>query len=152
MAGPMNNWQFQGYGQPTQNQGVGGPPTQQPYPSNNFQPIPQPQPMIQPAPFVGRFIENLQEIVPNEVPMDGRPALFPAKSLEEIYLKMWNANGEMKTFRYVLDQSQNFNAPPPPKDDFQSEIMKRLESLEQKIAENNTKNNGRKNSPKGGEE
>lgn len=150
MAGPMNNWQFQGYGQPAQNQGMGTPTNQQPYPSTNFQTTAQAQPMTQPAPFVGRFIDSLDEIVPNEVPMDGRAAYFPTKNLEEIYFKAWKSDGQVKTLRYVLDPTFNSTPPPPQTEISMTSLLARIDDLEKKLADASAKN-GQRNSPKGGE-
>lgn len=112
----------------------------------NFQ-----QPVPPQTPFVGRFVKTIAEIVPNEVPMDGRIALFPTESLEEIYLKAWTANGEMKNFRYILDPDQNLNGAQPQQENMQQVMLARIDALEKRLAEG-TKNNQRNNtSSKGGD-
>lgn len=90
----------------------------------------------QPAqpPFTGRFIGDVSEVVPSEVPMDGRAALFPNRSLEEVYLKMWNRDGQLKTFRYILDPTQNLNVQAPSQqEDTQSLLLQKIDELEAKI-------------------
>lgn len=97
----------------------------------------QPQSMAQQptqAPFAGRFIADISEVVPSEVPMDGRAALFPNKSLEEVYLKMWNRDGELKSFRYILDPNQKLSIQQPSRqEDVQAMLLRRIDELEEKI-------------------
>lgn len=108
----------------------------------------------QEPPFVGRFINQIGEVVPREVPMDGRLAIFPTQNLEEIYLKAWDRYGTIKTFRYILDPNQNLNAQQPQGSDMSSQILERLDNLEQKLGESQQqlKNNNRRNTSKGGDE
>lgn len=101
-----------------------------------YPPSPQPLPTQQgpQTPFTGRFISDVSEVVPSEVPMDGRAALFPNRSLEEVYLKMWNRDGQLKTFRYILDPTQNLNAQAPSQqEDTQNLLLQRIDELEAKI-------------------
>lgn len=119
---------------------VNGPSqTQQPYPPN-FQQSSQGMQVVQqpPAQFVGRYVDDISNVMPNEVPMDGRMALFPKKDLTEVYLKGWNANGEMKTFRYILDQSL-MSAPAQTQETDISKILDRLDQLEEQIKTNTGK-------------
>lgn len=141
---------WQGYQQGQGQQwGMNPQNTQSPFGQNggNFvaqQPDPQ---------FVGRFINRIEEVMPKEVPMDGRPGIFPTQNLEEIYLKAWDRYGTIKTFRYILDPTQNFNnAPPMQGSDMQSAILQRLDELEQKLTEPQAKPANRRNNSKGGEE
>lgn len=107
----------------------------------------------QDPPFVGRFINQIEEVMPREVPMDGRVAIFPSQSLEEIYLKAWDRNGSIKTFRYILDPMQSLNAPNQAQDsNMGSMILERLDQLEQKLSDTNPKPANRRNNSKGGEE
>lgn len=112
--------------------------------------------MMQPSPelpFVGRYINSIEEVMPREIPMDGRVAIFPSQSLEEIYLKAWDRNGSIKTFRYVLDPMQNLNAQNQTQDsNMGSLILERLDQLEQRLNEANPKPANRRNNSKGGEE
>lgn len=103
-------------------------------------------------PFSGRFINQIEEVMPKEVPMDGRIAIFPTQSLDMIYIKAWDKFGSIKTFRYVLDPTQNLNAPPQPQEpDMQSQILERLEQLEKQLGEAQSKNPSQRNNSKGGE-
>lgn len=104
-------------------------------------------------PFVGRYINQIEDVMPREVPMDGRAAIFPTQSLEEIYLKAWDRNGTIKTFRYILDPTQNLNAPVAQEPDMGSRILERLDQLEQRLGETQqAKNANRRNNSKGGDE
>lgn len=98
--------------------------------------------------FVGRFINHIEEVMPREIPMDGRPAIFPTQTLEEIYLKAWDRNGTIKTFRYILDPTQVINTS---QTEVGPNILERLEQLEQRLGEvQQSKNTNRRNN-KGGE-
>lgn len=102
------------------------------YPPNPQPPVVAQQPSQ--VPFTGRFIGDVSEVVPSEVPMDGRAALFPNKTLEEVYLKMWNRDGQLKTFRYILDPTQNLNVQAPSQqEDNQNLLLQRIDELEAKI-------------------
>lgn len=147
MAGQMNmpSGGWQGYA-PT--------PTQQ-YPmlgyGQNGGNMPAPQPTE--TPFVGRYINHIEEVMPREVPMDGRAAIFPTQSLEEIYLKAWDRNGTIRTIRYVLDPMQNLTQGTAQEADMSSKILERLEQLEQKLGESQQqKAANRRNNSKGGDE
>lgn len=88
-------------------------------------------------PFTGRYVQSLTDIRPNEVPMDGRVALFPTTNLDEIYLKSWGVDGLIKTFRYVLDTSADLNAVAPQQQttDNWQQITSRLDQLEAMVKE-----------------
>lgn len=92
------------------------------------QPIPQ---------FVGRFVNNLTDILPNEVPMDGRPGIFPNSDLSEIFLKIWGSDGSIKSFRYILDTTVDLNAAQNSAGGpGYNQLAARIESLEQQIQSN----------------
>lgn len=106
-------------------------------------------PQSQDSPFVGRFINQIEEVMPREIPMDGRPAIFPTQTLEEIYLKAWDRNGTIKTFRYILDPTQILNTPQA---EVGPNILERLEQLEQKLGEVQQSKNANRRNNKGGED
>lgn len=152
MAGPMNQslGGWQGYPQ-GQTQWSASP--QQPQYSFGQNGGNMSMPQQTEAPFVGRFINQIEEVMPREVPMDGRVAIFPSQSLEEIYLKAWDRNGSIKTFRYVLDPIQSLNAQGTAQEpNMGSMILERLYQLEQRLNETNQKQTNRRNNSKGGEE
>lgn len=53
----------------------------------------------------GRFVNSIEEITPNEVPMDGSISIFPRNDYAEIYVKTWDTNGTIKTFTFVPQQT-----------------------------------------------
>ena len=125
-------------------------PTFQPSPGFNPQPfqpqtqMPQmPQPQVMPQPqqvpigFTGRYVNSIDEVVLNEIPMDGSIAIFPTKDAQAIYLKVWNQNGSLLTARYVLDpvQPEQQATKAAPMDD----ILDRLNKLEAAISKRTKK-------------
>ena len=81
--------------------------------------------------FNGRYIGDISEVRLDEIPMTGQPCLFLTKDMTAIYLKVWNANGQLLTARYSLDQEQPQE---PPEQDAMVEIRERLGKLEEAIA------------------
>lgn len=83
---------------------------------------------------IGRFINSPDDIVPNEVPMDGRVSFFPLRDCSAIYAKQWDANGNIQTAKYVLSVETTGVDPDTvqgsPKMD---EIVTKLNSIEQKL-------------------
>lgn len=60
--------------------------------------IPQ---MAQVPTLTGRFIKSIEEVQPNDVPMNGSAAIFPADDLSVIYARAWNNDGTISTVRYM---------------------------------------------------
>ena len=94
------------YGQPTNI-----PSYPAPYQGNQmgytpFQPMTvqqqaQPQPQI--VQISGRMVNSADDILPNEVQMDGRNYYFPSFDGSCIYVKVWNKNGKLDMVKYVPD-------------------------------------------------
>lgn len=61
---------------------------------NRFQSIP------------GRAVKNLDEITPQEVPMDGSVSLFPQNDYSAIYAKTWTKDGTIATVKFVPEKPQ----------------------------------------------
>ena len=53
----------------------------------------------------GKIVPAMENINPNDVPMDGSVAFFPKQDLSEIYVKSWNADGTIRTitFKPILE-------------------------------------------------
>lgn len=89
-------------------------------------------PQSNPAPIraiPGRVVNAPEEIVANEVPMDGSISLFPKNDYSCIYAKQWNSDGTIKTVRYVpeiVEQTQK-------RDSLEELIDKRFDRLENMI-------------------
>lgn len=54
----------------------------------------------------GRTVNNLDEITPQEVPMDGSVSLFPQNDYSAIYAKTWTKDGTIATVKFVPEQPQ----------------------------------------------
>ena len=80
---------------------------------NRFQSIP------------GRLVSNLDEITPQEVPMDGSVSLFPQQDYSAIYAKTWTKDGTIATVKFVPEQPQ---AAPQ-----KSPIEERLDKIDQRF-------------------
>lgn len=48
-------------------------------------------------------MNSADDILPNEIPMDGRNCYFPSFDGSCIYVKAWNKNGKLDMVKYVLD-------------------------------------------------
>lgn len=59
--------------------------------------------------IAGRSVNSFEEIVANDVPMDGRSALFPKNDLSEIQVRQWSADGKIQvtTYKPFLDQNES---------------------------------------------
>lgn len=143
-----NGWQ--GYSQgPNQQFGSAQYSSQNQYGQNGGNLMSQPTE----TPFVGRYINHIEEVMPREVPMDGRAALFPTQTLEEIYLKAWDRNGTIKTFRYILDPMQGLDQQGRAQESMESKILERLEKLEERLSEAQQQpKQPRRGNSKGGED
>lgn len=60
----------------------------------------QPMPVQQPG-IAGHMVGSHEEIKPNDVPMNGTAAYFPAQDGSVIYAKAWNPDGSITTVRYT---------------------------------------------------
>lgn len=121
-VGPYN---MQGY-QPT----FGYNP-QQTYMPQTPQPAPQ-EPMAIPH-LIGRSISANDQIPPKEIPSDGSPAYFPMQDGSAILVKVWTGNGTIQTVRYIPEQVQQASPQTPTDTSSNEEILKRLDSLENKL-------------------
>lgn len=59
----------------------------------------------------GRIISDPNSIAPQEVPMDGSISLFPMADNSAIFAKRWNADGTIKTIKFVPESSEPDTAP-----------------------------------------
>ena len=138
------------------------PPTTQPYPyqdrmaglqqyNQNLQAqFPSMQQPVQSAPQMqtvglnGKFIQVVENITANDVPMSGEIALFPKQDMTEIYAKAWQSDGTIKTVVYkpvepVLDSQTNISTPNGEKlkfdlsDDATEAFMKRFDDITERL-------------------
>ena len=80
---------------------------------NRFQSIP------------GRLVNNLDEITPQEVPMDGSVSLFPQADYSAIYAKTWTKDGTIATVKFIPEQPQTVPQKSP--------IEERLDRIDQRF-------------------
>lgn len=72
-----------------------------------------PQPMTQqqaPQGIAGRIVASADDIAPNEVPMDGTLAFFPASDGSSIFARAWQRDGTIATIRYVPERREEDEA------------------------------------------
>lgn len=69
---------------------------------NQYQFQPQTvQPTLPSQPTIaGRIVKSIEEIVPNEVPMNGSVGIFPLADMSSIFVKGWNQDGTISTITY----------------------------------------------------
>lgn len=67
-----------------------------------FPPVQQPvQPMQPQIPqMVGRFVNTFDEVTANDVPMDGKCAIFPKNDMSEIQARAWQSDGTIRAVTY----------------------------------------------------
>lgn len=63
----------------------------------------------QPQGLIGKMVNDVSMVSPNDVPMDGNIAIFPKNDMSEIYCKQWKQDGTIQTVVYkpILDQNQS---------------------------------------------
>lgn len=70
----------------------------------------QMQMSVQQPSIIGKSVNDFTEITANDVPMDGRYAMFPKNDMSEIQIKTWGADGKIQTISYKPIVNEN-NAP-----------------------------------------
>lgn len=67
----------------------------------------QQQVQQQPQGLICKPVGDASNVSPNDVPMDGNPAVFPKNDFTEIYVKSWTPNGTIQTIVYKPVQPEN---------------------------------------------
>mgnify|MGYP006874328963 CR=1 FL=1 len=94
-------------------------------------------PNVRPRTIPGRMIYSPDEIMPQEVPMDGSVSLFPMHDWSCVYGKWWTSNGQIQTVKFVMEQ---------PKKEIElntadlTSITTRLDKIEKYLFRNKHKN------------
>lgn len=73
----------------------------------NFQPQAQQVQQQQTQGLICKPVVDASNVSPNDVPMDGNPAVFPKNDFTEIYVKSWTPNGTIQTIVYKPVQPEN---------------------------------------------
>lgn len=95
--------------------------------------------------LIGKVVNDVSAVSPNDVPMDGNIAIFPKNDMSEIYCKQWKQDGTIQTVVYkpILDQNQaegtnipqmDFNALNEDVRALRGEISERFDRLEKSWA------------------
>ena len=98
----------------------------------------------QPQGIIGRSVNDFSEITANDVPMDGRSAVFPKNDMSEIQVRTWGNDGKIITTSYkpILEhqnQMADISILESEKlkiglsDDVTDAFMKRFDELEKRI-------------------
>lgn len=71
-----------------------------------------------PQGLVGKMVNDVSIVSPNDVPMDGNVAIFPKNDMSEIYCKQWKQDGTIQTVVYkpILEQNPQEGANIPQTD------------------------------------
>lgn len=115
----------------------------------NFQPQVQ-QVQQPPQGLICKPVVDASNVSPNDVPMDGNPAVFPKNDFTEIYVKSWTPNGTIQTIVYKPVQNENqsegtnipqmdFNALNEDVRALREDILARLDAIEKSVAKPNTR-------------
>lgn len=135
---PMNSWSQQQNANPYFNQGA---PNQIPYQNQQMANygVNYPQPTNyfqngntnQAQTLFGRVVNSEANIVPSEVPMDGRISVFPTSDYSRIYVKAWQGDGTIKTVVYtpVIENAEEATST-----NSQDEIISRLDKIEKMLS------------------
>ena len=89
-----------------------------------------------PSTLPGRQISSIDEIMPNDVPMDGSVSFFPVRDGSCVYAKFWNRQGTIDTIKFVpavAISAENIENTQP---DFAQEIIRRLDKIEKSLNPN----------------
>lgn len=78
----------------------------------------QQQVQQQPQGLICKPVGDASNVSPNDVPMDGNPAVFPKNDFTEIYVKSWTPNGTIQTIVYKPVQPENQSEATNPQMDF----------------------------------
>lgn len=84
----------------------------------------------------GRLVNNLDEITPQEVPMDGSVSLFPQQDYSAIYAKTWTKDGTIATVKFVPEQPQ-MEPQKSPLEERLDRIDQRFDKLEKMLSNRN---------------
>lgn len=98
----------------------------------------------QPQGIIGRSVNDFSEITANDVPMDGRSAIFPKNDMSEIQVRTWGNDGKIITTSYkpILEhqnQMADISILESEKlkirlsDDVTAAFMKRFDELEKRL-------------------
>lgn len=119
---------------PNVNYNVAPPSQQQYYTPQSYQMPTQPS-------MSGRVIQNINEVMPNDVKMDGSYSFFPVQDGSAIYVMRWSQDGSrIEQMRYIPEQ-QNIS---PETKSFEQVVVDRFDALEEMIRNQNRYHHSKK--------
>lgn len=77
---------------------VGGASFNPYYPTGMIQPQ-QSMPYTRPS-IIGKVVNKVEDVTPNDIPMDGSYGVFPLENHAMIFMKKWNSDGTITTEIY----------------------------------------------------
>ena len=85
----------------------------------------------QQASIRGYFVNNENDIPPQDVPMDGTMAFFPTSDGKRVIGKRWNGNGGIETVIFSKDEpvQEAMNAGPR----FEDEVLEKLNDIQSSL-------------------
>lgn len=97
--------------------------TQQPIQMQYIQQQPQ---------MVGRYVNDFSEITANDVPMDGKWAIFAKNDMSEIQARAWSPNGTIVpvSFKPVAQETKEIE---DTKEDYTKAFMKRFDDISERL-------------------
>lgn len=79
----------------------------------------------------GRTINTVDEITPQEVPMDGGCSIFPLADASAIYMKVWGPDGKILTYKFLPEKIEPEETQTT--QDNMTIILQRLDRIEELI-------------------
>lgn len=77
----------------------------------------------------GRVVNSANDILPNEIPMDGSISYFPLQDGSGVIGKQWNSDGTIKTYTYTAVVDISSQEP-----SFEDTVLSKLDILNTKLA------------------
>lgn len=96
------------------------------------QPI-QPTPSQIPMGVIGRWVNDFNDIKPNEVPMDGTICFFPKTDYTCIYAKVWDQNGKLQNFVFVPETPTQVDSTTVQNNEQIDKMMAKLDDIQSQL-------------------
>lgn len=86
-------------------------------------------------PLVGRTVNRIDEVRPQEVPMDGSVGYFPLADLSAIFARQWTGEGRIATVKYIPEPTQAPAQPGVTNEALSRDIIQRLDKIQELLNE-----------------
>lgn len=81
----------------------------------------------------GRVVEDISEVKPGEVSMDGVWHYYPKRDGTKVYIKLWDQEGELRTFTFIPEEPI-IAAQKSEEQSKYDEILRRLNDISESIS------------------